>query len=68
MRRGSVGSVMETADGQWRVEVYREPRTQTYWYRLIHGENVVEGLSIGSVQRLLAEAGYDFADLIDTAA
>jgi bifunctional non-homologous end joining protein LigD len=59
---------METADGEWRVEVYRQPQTRAYWYRLIHGENTVEGLTIAGVQRLLAEAGYDLADLIDGAA
>jgi bifunctional non-homologous end joining protein LigD len=59
---------MQTADGEWRVEVYRQPRTQAYWYRLVHGDNVIEGLSIAGVHRLLAEAGYDVADLTDDAA
>lgn len=54
---------METPDGQWRVEVYRTPRTTSYWYRLVHGDNVVESLTIASVERLLAEAGYDMGDL-----
>lgn len=48
---------MQTRDGVWRVEVYR----------LVHGDNVVEGLSLASVQRLLAEAGVDFADLVEAA-
>lgn len=72
MCRGSVGRVadypvMQTRDGVWRVEVYRQDRTRAYWYRLVHGDNAVEGLSLASVQRLLAEAGVDFADLVDAA-
>jgi hypothetical protein len=47
--------------------VYRQPLTQTYWYRLIHGDNVVESLTLAGVQRLLREAGYDVADLVDVA-
>jgi len=47
---------------------YRQPRTRAYWYRLIQGENTVEGLTIGGVHRLLAEAGYDMADLTGVAA
>ena len=58
---------METPDGAWRVEVYRRPRTSNYWYRLVHGDNVVEDLTIGTVKRLLAEAGYSMADLEDAA-
>jgi bifunctional non-homologous end joining protein LigD len=60
--------VMKTPDGQWRVEVYRQPRTRAYWYRLVHDDNVLEGLTIASVQRLLAEASYDMADLTEVAA
>lgn len=67
MLAGSVGGVMQTPDGEWRVEVYREPRSRTEWYRLVHGDNVVEGLALASVQRLLAEAGVDMADLIEAA-
>jgi hypothetical protein len=59
---------MQTADGEWQVESYRQPRTQSYWYRLKHGDNVVEGLTITGVQRLLAEAGYDMVDLTEVAA
>jgi hypothetical protein len=59
---------MQTADGEWQVEIYRQPRTRSYWYRLKHGDNVVEGLTITGVQRLLAEAGYDMADLTEVAA
>jgi hypothetical protein len=59
---------MQTSDGEWRVEMYRQPRTRSYWHRLVRADNVVEGLSIAAVQRLLAEAGYDLADLTEAAA
>jgi bifunctional non-homologous end joining protein LigD len=59
---------MQTSDGAWRIEVYRQPRTRFYWYRVIHGDNIVEGLTIAGVQRLLAEAAYDMADLTEVAA
>lgn len=48
--------------------MYRQDRTRTYWYRLIHGDNVIEGLTIAGVQRLLAEAGYGMDDLTEVAA
>ena len=57
-----MGTVMQTPDGEWVVEVYRQPRSSTFFYRLTHGENVVEGLSLGTVERLLSEAGYDLAE------
>lgn len=59
---------MQTPDGVWRVEVYRRPRTRnSWWYRLINvpGGNVVEDLTITGVQRLLAEASVELADLVD---
>jgi bifunctional non-homologous end joining protein LigD len=56
---------MQTPDGAWRVEIYRVPRSRDHWYRLIHGDNVVEQLTIGGVQRLLAEAGVDIGALVD---
>lgn len=58
---------MRTPDGEYLVEVYRGRQSTTFWYRLRHGDNVIESLTISSVQRLLAEAGYDLADLEDAA-
>ena len=55
---------MQTRDGAWRVEVVRKLSGQP-WYRLIHGDNVVEHLTIGGVQTLLAEAGVDVAELAE---
>jgi bifunctional non-homologous end joining protein LigD len=63
---------LQTPDGQWRVEAVREnrslPNRKPYissHYRLVHGDNVIDSLSIGTVQRLLAEAGVDMADLAE---
>jgi bifunctional non-homologous end joining protein LigD len=62
---------MQTPDGEWRVEIVqtprsrRAPRDQGVSYRLVHAENVVEGLSIATVGRLLAEAGVDMSDLVE---
>jgi bifunctional non-homologous end joining protein LigD len=66
-----IAGVMQTRDGQWRVEAVREnrslPNRRPYiseHYRLPRRQ-VVDGLVIASVQRLLAEAGVDMADLIE---
>jgi bifunctional non-homologous end joining protein LigD len=59
---------MQTPDGVWRVEVYQRPRSRdSWWYRLVNvpNDSVVEDLSIAAVQRLLAEAGVDVADLVE---
>jgi bifunctional non-homologous end joining protein LigD len=34
----------------------------------VHGDNVLDGLFIATVQRLLAEAGIDMADLVEVPA
>ncbi|MEV4350895.1 non-homologous end-joining DNA ligase [Actinoplanes sp. NPDC049596] len=58
------GTVM-TADAAWRVEAVRRDGRQ--WYRIVHGDNVVDGLSLDDVQRVLEKAGIDFADLTEAA-
>jgi hypothetical protein len=63
----SMPAVMETTDGKWRVEVYQWPLTQTYAYRLVHGETTVDGLPLAEVQRRLREDGYELADLVEVA-
>jgi bifunctional non-homologous end joining protein LigD len=57
-----VGS-MATDDGGWRVDIMR--RNTSQWYRLTHGDNVFDWLTITTVQRLLHEAGIDLADLTE---
>ena len=57
---------MQTPDGAWRVEIVK--RGQTQWYRIIHDDSVLDWLSIAAVQRILAEAGVDIADLDEAAA
>jgi hypothetical protein len=48
---------MQTPDGAWRIEVVRRHRTR--WYRIVHGDDVQDWLSISAVERILDEAGVD---------
>jgi hypothetical protein len=48
---------MQTPDGAWRIEVVRRGRTR--WYRLVHGAEVIDWLSISAVERILDENGID---------
>jgi len=54
---GDVEGAMQTPDGAWRVEVVRRGRTR--WYRIVHGEDVLDWLSIAAVERILEEAGVE---------
>ncbi len=56
---------MQTPDGAWRVEVVKRGRTR--WYRVRHGDNLLDWLTIAAVERILAEADIDMADLRDVA-
>jgi hypothetical protein len=60
---GTVEGAMQTPDGAWRIEVVRRGRTR--WYRVVHGEDVLDRLSIASVERILDEAGVDRRLLIE---
>ncbi len=60
---GDVEGALQTPDGRWRVEIIRRGRDR--FYRLVNAGNVVDGLHIASVERLLAEAGVDMADLTE---
>ncbi len=60
---GTVEGALQTTDGRWRVEAIRRGRDR--FYRLVHGDNVVDGLAIATVERLLSEAGIDMADLTE---
>ena len=64
-----IEGAMQTPDGQWRVEAIRRG-AGSRWYRIIHGDNVIDWLTIGSVRQLLTEAGVDLGDLdeVDPAA
>ena len=66
-----MAAAMQTPDGAWRVEPYLRPQTRgSWWYRLIGAANdsMIEDLTITGVERLLAELGYDLADLVDVPA
>ena len=54
---------MQTPDGAWRVEIVK--RGMTRWYRIEHEDSLLDWLSIGSVQRILVDAGVDLADLVE---
>ncbi|MFG1608718.1 hypothetical protein [Actinoplanes sp. NPDC049265] len=60
---GQVEGAMRTPDGAWRVEIVRRGRTR--WYRVVHGDEVIDWLSITSVERILHEAGVDRDQLIE---
>jgi bifunctional non-homologous end joining protein LigD len=61
-RPDTVAGAFQTRDGRWRIEVIQFGPDQ--FYRLIHGDNVIDGLSVASLDQLLIEAGVDKADLI----
>lgn len=71
--RVEVQGAMQTPDGAWRVEAVRrieygaQRATQSDWYRILHGDSVIDYLSIGEVQRILAQAGVDMSTLVEAA-
>ena len=54
---------MQTPDGAWRIEVVRRGRTR--WYRVVHGDDTFDWLSISAVERILDEADIDRRLLIE---
>ncbi len=58
-----VEGALQTPDGEWRVEIVKRGRTR--WYRVVHGDNELDWLSIAAVERVLAEAGVDMAVLVE---
>ncbi len=51
----AVQGAMQTPDGGWRVEVIG--RGGARWYRVTHGDSVLDWLSLADVERVLAAAG-----------
>jgi bifunctional non-homologous end joining protein LigD len=60
-----VDGSMRTADGGWQVDVMR--RDDRRWYRIRHGDNLIDDLGIDDVEALLAAAGVDLSGLTDAA-
>ena len=60
-----VDGSLRTPDGRWQVDVMR--RDDRRWYRIRHGENLIDQLAISDVEAILAAAGVDLSDLTDTA-
>ncbi len=59
----TIDGALQTPGGDRRVEIVRRGRSR--WYRVVNGNNVVDWLSITAVERILAEAGVDMAELVD---
>jgi bifunctional non-homologous end joining protein LigD len=57
----TVEGALQTPDGSWRVEIVKRGRTR--WYRIVHGDDVIDWLSIAAVERILGEAGVSMAQL-----
>ncbi len=57
----SVEGAMQTPDGRWRVEVVR--RDVATWFRLIHGDDVIDWLDIARVEQILDQAGVTMSAL-----
>jgi prepilin-type N-terminal cleavage/methylation domain-containing protein len=64
MPLGDVEGSMQTPDGRWRVEIVRR-RGGVWWYRIVHGEEVLDRLSIAAVERILDEAGVERHTLVE---
>ena len=47
---------MQTPDGAWRVEAVHT--STSHWYRLIHGDNTIDWLTIVDVERLLHPSAW----------
>jgi hypothetical protein len=60
-----IESAIQTPDGTWRVEVVKRGRDR--WYRIVHGDDVIDWLALGSVERILGEAGVDLGAMVDAA-
>jgi bifunctional non-homologous end joining protein LigD len=56
-----VDGAMQTPDGAWHVEAVH--RGAYHWYRVRHGANVVDDLTMDGVHDLLRQAGIDLATL-----
>jgi bifunctional non-homologous end joining protein LigD len=56
-----VEGALATPDGKWRVEVVRRDGQRSY--RLLHADNVIDGLDLAAVEQLLGRAGVDLGDL-----
>jgi bifunctional non-homologous end joining protein LigD len=57
----SVDTAMQTPDGAWRVEAAGAGAAS--WYRLIHDGTTLDWLTLGDVERVLAQSGVDLSDL-----
>jgi bifunctional non-homologous end joining protein LigD len=61
-----VEGALQTPDGQWQVEVVR--RGDDQFFRLLHNDNIIDGLAIDALEQVLAEAGINMNDLTEAGA
>jgi bifunctional non-homologous end joining protein LigD len=54
---------MHTPGGAWQVDIMQREGSQ--WYRISHGGNVFDWLTVDALRRILHEAGIDVADLTE---
>lgn len=52
---------METPDGRWRVEVARQGDVR--WYRVVHEDNIIDGLDLPDLEKILAKAKVEMHTL-----
>jgi bifunctional non-homologous end joining protein LigD len=59
----TVDGALATPDGRWRVEVVQRDGVRSY--RLLHADNVIDGLDLTAVENLLSRAGINLGDLVE---
>jgi bifunctional non-homologous end joining protein LigD len=59
----TVEGALATPDGRWRVEVIQRDGLRSY--RLLHPDNVVDGLDLTAVEDFLSRAGINLVDLVE---
>jgi len=58
-----VNGAMQTPDGAWRVEAISRGRHPAY--RILHGHDVIDWLTIAGVYHILTDAGVDLTTLAE---
>jgi bifunctional non-homologous end joining protein LigD len=59
----TIEGALATPDRRWRVEVIQRDGVRSY--RLLHADNVIDGLDRTAVEDLLGRAGINLGDLVE---
>jgi bifunctional non-homologous end joining protein LigD len=59
----TVEGALATPDGAWRVEVIQRDGLRSY--RLLHADNVIDGLDLSAVEQLLDRGSVELGDLVE---